>query len=244
MLEKEIHLLIKDIADKKDGRLSPIFNINIYEKDIALTNETRIKYEQFVKKQIFTHLQNHSDSNFTGDVKGIGSIHDESTFQYLIQGIEIAVSEYLESFSKLTQKLQIYHQKSWPVILKNGGMVGSHHHANAHLSAVYYLNVPKGKGGDLIFYSPIDLNLPSISTGVDFFHAKTYIHAIKPYNGLLVIFPSVLKHEVTKYQGNEPRLSLSFDFVLTASEEAGSGEIENLAPSIKLWRPFINKNEK
>jgi uncharacterized protein (TIGR02466 family) len=243
MLEEEIRLLIKDIADKKDGRLSPIFNINIYEKDIVLNNELRIKYEQFIKEQIFTHLQNNSDSNFTGDIKGMGSIHNESTFQYLIQEIEKAVSEYLKSFSKLTQKLQIYYQKSWPVILKRGGMVGSHHHANAHLSAVYYLNVPKGEGGDLIFYSPIDLNLPSLSTGVDFFHAKTYIHAIKPYSGLLVIFPSVLKHEVTKYEGHEPRLSLSFDFVLTASEEAGSGEIENLAPSINLWRPF-EKNEE
>ncbi len=242
MIEFDFQKLVDDIASKGEGRCSPIFNVSIFEKDIILSNEEQSKLKAFISVQIDEHLQDKSDTNFTGDVKGMGAIHNEPAFHTIVLNIEQAVRDYLNSFSKMVDKLQIYHQKSWPVILKSNGKVDGHSHTNAHLSAVYYLNVPKANGGDLVFFSPIELNLPSNSSGVDFLRPQTYMHVIKPYNGLLVVFPSALRHEVTKYEGDESRLSLSFDFVLTASEEVGSGKIENLAPSIKTWKPFTKQN--
>ena len=238
MIEFDFQKLVDDIANKGKGKCSPIFNVSIFEKDILLSNEEQNILKKFISVQIDDHLQDKSDINFTGDVKGMGAIHNEPVFQTIVLNIEKAVKDYLNSFSKMADKLQIYHQKSWPVILKSNGKVDRHCHTNAHLSAVYYLNVPKANGGDLVFFSPIELNLPSNSSGVDFLRPQTYMHIIKPYNGLLVVFPSALRHEVTKYEGNEARLSLSFDFVFTASEEVGSGTIENLAPSINSWKAF------
>ena len=238
MTDLNFTALIHDFEVKSKGQSLPIFSINIYQRDIYLSDEKRNSIICVFDQIIADHNKNASDSNFTGDVKGFGSIHRMAIFSDLLKEIEESVLNYIGSFSRMIDKIQVYHQKSWPVIIKKGGSVDCHKHANADLSAVYYLDVPEGEGGELIFYSPLTMGLPSNSSGVDFFQPKEYAHAIKPYAGLLLIFPSALKHEVRTYQGDNPRLSVSFDFTITASESQGSGMLENLPPAISCWRAF------
>ena len=238
MANLDLIALAHDLEMKQKGLSCPIFPINIYQRDIYITKEQRESINPLFDRTIIDHEVNKSDSNFTGDVKGFGSIHNLPIFSDLIKEIENSVFNYIDTFSQMKNKIQVYHQKSWPVIITNGGSVDCHKHANADLSAVYYIDVPNGEGGELVFYSPSTMGLPSNSSGVDFFRPKAYAHAIKPYSGLLLIFPSALKHEVRAYQGQDPRLSLSFDFTITASESQGAGTIENLPPATSYWRAF------
>lgn len=230
--------LANDLEAKQKGLSFPIFSINIYQRDIYIGKEEREPINTLFARAIKDHEASKSDSNFTGDVKGFGSIHCMPIFSELIREIEKSVLNYIDTFSKMKDSIQIYHQKSWPVIVKKGGSVDPHKHPNADLSAVYYIDVPNGDGGELVFYLPTTMGLPSNSSGVDFFRPKAYAYAIKPYSGLLLVFPAELKHEVRTYQGEYPRLSLSFDFTITASESQGSGKIENLPPAITYWRAF------
>jgi len=38
------------------------------------------------------------------------------------------------------EEIALFIQRSWPVVSEEGMVVGRHHHPNAHLSAVFYLN--------------------------------------------------------------------------------------------------------
>ena len=230
--------LTDDLCQKKKGHSFQLFSINIYQRDILLSQETRSAIISNFKEMQDGYFKSSTTSSYTGDVEGMGAMHNMDIFEELIKEIEISVLDYLRSFSKMYDKLQVYHQKSWPVFLKSGTSVDSHHHSNSDLSAVYYFDVPEGSGGELIFYSPIDLGLPSNSKGVDFWKNEFCVNGIKPYTGLLVIFPSSIKHEVRRYTGEAQRVSFSFDFTLTASPDLGSGQIENLPPSINHWRAF------
>ena len=238
MNEINFKKLTSDLCQKKKGHLLQLFSINIYQRDILIPQETRLAIINSFEEMQDKYFKSSTASSYTGDVEGMGAMHNMDIFEELIKEVEISVLDYIRSFSKMCDQLQVYHQKSWPVFLKSGTSVDSHHHSNSDLSAVYYFDVPNGNGGELIFYSPIDLGLPSNSTGVDFWKNEFCVNAIKPYTGLLVIFPSSIKHEVRRYTGEQQRVSFSFDFTLTASPDLGSGQIENLPPSINHWRAF------
>lgn len=238
MSDFDFEELTRDIKCKKDGASVAIFSVNIYQRDLYFDSHQSNMLGAALQAAEAKDNKQMKPSNYTGDVNGFGEIHNLEVFSPLIREIEKSVIDYIATFSKMSDQIQVYHQKSWPVIINEGGCVDCHQHSNADLSAVYYLDVPIADGGELVFYSPLTLGLPSNSSGVDFFISKAYAKAIKPYKGLLVIFPSALKHEVREYHGKEPRVSLSFDFTITASEEQGSGRIENLPPSIRFWRAF------
>ncbi len=230
--------LTDDLCEKKKGHLLQLFSINVYQRDILIPQDTRSAINNIFEEMQDGYVKSSTKSSYTGDVAGMGSMHNIEIFDDLIQEIEGSVLEYIRTFSKMHDTIQVYHQKSWPVFLKSGTSVDSHQHSNADLSAVYYFDVPEGSGGELIFYSPIDLGLPSNSSGVDFWQNQICINAIKPYTGLLIVFPSSIKHEVRKYVGDKQRISFSFDFTMTASPSLGSGKIENFPPSIDHWRAF------
>lgn len=231
--------LTQELKLRSEGYPASIFAINIFLRDVFLSHILRSSFDAYFRELKTSYLESESQLSFTGDVMGIGSLHKISVFDELINEIECSVLAYIRTFSKMHQKIQVFHQKSWPVFLKSGTTVDCHHHANADLSAIYYYDVPVGgSGGELLFYSPIDLGLPSNAKGVDFWHNNQIIKVIKPYSGLLIIFPSILKHEVLKYTGDKQRISLSFDFTLTAASHFGSGQIENLSPSIDHWQAF------
>lgn len=229
---------IDDIQAKSDGILEPLFSTNIFLKDIFLQDYQRDSIFSYLNVRISDYIVDPLLSNYTGDVKGFASIHRIAAFDVLTSQIERAVVQYLSSLCKVIDKIQIYHQKSWPVFLKKDTSVSVHSHSNAHISAIYYFDISSNEGGDLVFHSPFDLGLPSNANGVEFFYPKYYLRAIKPYTGMLVVFPSILRHEVTKYLGETPRISFSYDFTLTASPRLGSGSVEMLAPAIETWLPF------
>jgi len=87
-----------------------------------------------------------------------------------------------------------------------------HDHANCLFSGVYYVKTPKDSG-TLMFYDPRSAKTfykPLVSTFTPY-TADAIAHAAE--EGLMLIFPSWLKHGVEPNLSDEDRVSISFNYV-------------------------------
>lgn len=79
----------------------------------------------------------------------------------------------------------------WSTALHKGGFHVPHNHPKGEISGVVYVSVPEPSSGHLRFGA------------VD----------IPPEAGTMVTFPSTVVHEVTTYEGEQPRIAVGFDLV-------------------------------
>lgn len=79
----------------------------------------------------------------------------------------------------------------WSTALAKGGFHVPHNHPKGEVSGVVYVSVPETKSGRLRFGALV----------------------IPPKEGLMVTFPSTAIHEVTTYEGEQPRIAVGFDLV-------------------------------
>ncbi|MEM7554363.1 MAG: TIGR02466 family protein [Cyanobacteria bacterium P01_A01_bin.84] len=189
-------------------------------------------------KQDKQDIQEEKEKLKTGDTFGIASIHQTKEFEWLTHNIEAFVLEYLEASKIEYDRLSLFHQKSWPIITKNGGRVNDHNHPNATLSAVFYLQTEPESGGELIFHNPAEPLIPGNIYDKSPELPSTHLYGLKPKPKLLVLFPSKLTHHVEKYRGEISRWSISYDISITANHSLGSGKTENMVVHPSLWREF------
>jgi hypothetical protein len=139
-------------------------------------------------------------------------------------------------------------------------VVGRHHHPNAHLSAVYYLNGDgSGRSGCLRLWPQRQYNelVPGLAVGhggpiraglaganyaaVNHAGAQQWNAPwfdLAPRAGLLVLFPACIDHAVLENNDDDDRrFSISMDFVITApAEPSAGGRPEYLAPHPGGWQ--------
>lgn len=180
---------------------------------------------------------------WTGDVRGAGELHHDPLFAPLIARLAGHAWKYLEELGFDRRRVALHVQRSWPVISDVGDQVGRHHHPNAHLSAVYYLNGDgSGRSGCLRLFAPRQVNelVPGLALGQDGPIDATAAlnqpwHDVAPRAGLLVLFPASVDHAVLPNEDpDDTRFSLSIDFVLTAPEVTPHPG-EYLAPHPGRW---------
>lgn len=91
-----------------------------------------------------------------------------------------------------------------------------HDHANCLLSGVYYVKTPPDSG-HLVFYDPRQAKTfykPNVSTLTPYIgDAVNYVSEA----GMLLIFPSWLKHGVEPNLSEDDRVSISFNYVFQSS---------------------------
>jgi uncharacterized protein (TIGR02466 family) len=94
-----------------------------------------------------------------------------------------------------------------------------HMHSNSFVSGVYYVRVPDKDQGHISFADPRDVREVFITDHTDPTDKRvTRIYDYKPQNGMLILFPSWLKHRVNQFKlDNDYRISMSFNFILTKS---------------------------
>ncbi|MFN7898977.1 MAG: TIGR02466 family protein [Synechococcaceae cyanobacterium] len=186
---------------------------------------------------------------WTGDLHGLGDLHRRPPFEPLLAQIALEARGFLQQLGFNLERLALHLQRSWPVLSEAGQVVGRHHHPNAHLSAVYYLNGDgSGRSGCLRLYPPRQLNelVPGLAVGhdgplgADSDAARQWNapwHDVAPRAGLLLLFPAGLDHAVLENQDpDDHRYSLSADFVLSAPAAAGPSAAEYLAPHPQHWQ--------
>lgn len=182
---------------------------------------------------------------WTGDINGVWQLHRLPAFAAISRAVEAEAWAYLRQLGFDPAQVALHIQRAWPVVSEPGQVVGRHHHPNAHISAIVYLNGDgSGRSGCLRLFPQQQVNelVPGLAVG----HGGP-ITAAAPWNapwldvapqaGLLLLFPASTDHAVTvNHDPDDLRLSLAFDLVLTAPlVDADGAPPEYLAPHPAQW---------
>jgi len=188
---------------------------------------------------------------WTGDLNGVDQLQRHAAFAPLITRLADHAWTYLQELGFDPAALALHLQRCWPVVGEAGQVVGRHHHPNAHLSAVYYLNGDgSGRSGCLRLWPQRQCNelVPGLAVGhggpirPDHAGANQWNAPwfdVAPRAGLLVLFPACIDHAVLENNdADDRRFSISMDFVITAPAEPWAvGRPEYLAPHPSHWEP-------
>lgn len=165
--------------------------------------------------------QHRHDFAWTGDVNDCSQIHERPAFAWLRGEVAREASAFASALGCDLDRLELRFHSSWPVLSEPHETVASHTHAGASLSAVYYLSVPGGHGGTLVFEN---VGLPN-SLGPEFGEPGTPLTreanplnlreaCYAPREGRLLVFPARQPHAVRAHEGEALRISITFDLVL------------------------------
>jgi uncharacterized protein (TIGR02466 family) len=133
------------------------------------------------------------------------NVIDQYNMVVLKKSIMIAAYNYLESIpSKVIPDMYI--ESNWVAKISTNGSMHSHTHPFSFLSGCYYFKTTGGEG-DLVFENP-----NSIMDWVDpYSDIWPNNYRITPEEGLMVIFPSWLRHRVDINKTKNDRWCLSFN---------------------------------
>jgi uncharacterized protein (TIGR02466 family) len=100
----------------------------------------------------------------------------------------------------------------WANVSGPGAFNMPHVHAGTFWSAVYYVRVDEGEGGQLVLHDPRMPGLRMHAPGLLFRNMGPEIKAeITPKAGMLVLFPAWLSHSVEPWEGNGQRISVAMN---------------------------------
>jgi uncharacterized protein (TIGR02466 family) len=116
--------------------------------------------------------------------------------------IDQVVDEMKESIKKF-QGLTTHVINKWGHIHEKNMSTKPHDHLDSHLSSVLHVKVPEGSGY-LVFEPQLHRK-----------YENAYLRTFPPKEGTYYIFPSFLKHYVTRNESDDKRISLSFNFTIT-----------------------------
>lgn len=185
---------------------------------------------------------------WTGDFHGVGRIQEDPRFAWVTEHIEAHTLLYLKGLGINLSLIDLYIQRAWPVVSRPNQSVGPHGHYTSQISAVYYVSVPENntpKSGSFIIQNSTNMNelIPGIggehTDGIENWNPFNYkVGYYPPKEGRILIFPSKQSHGVGKNETNEPRISLSFDIVITSADAGDPGLHEYLSPPPSMWKKF------
>lgn len=99
----------------------------------------------------------------------------------------------------------------WLNVNPPGGYNAPHQHSDAHLSGVYYVDVPKSpsaQGGAIEFLSPHPVRLLNSVINSPLFSDRL---RVQPAAGEVLIFPGQLVHWVHPNDSGKPRVTVAFN---------------------------------
>lgn len=168
------------------------------------------------------------------------SLHLRPDFEALTTKVEYFVRKYLLQCGYCGQDLGLFHQKAWPIVARPGGKVESHCHPNADLSVIFCLRSELNCGGNLVFDSDDDYLKPGLIRGRALRGLlERSVYGLKPLEGLLVVFPSRLKHFLSEYTGISSMYFVSYDISIVGAASLGTGDSENFVVHPSFWREFL-----
>lgn len=163
---------------------------------------------------------------WTGDVNEEEALHRRPAFQWLSAEVAREARAFATSLGCDPGRLRFSYLQTWAVLCSPGEAVASHTHRGASLSAVYYLQVPEGAGGALLFESMSQPNWlgpgfgevgSALTREVNAFNRTEARY--QPREDQLLLFPAQAPHAVEPHQGAELRISITFDLGITPLEE-------------------------
>jgi len=117
-------------------------------------------------------------------------------------------------------KVDIY---AWAAVLEGEGNQHAHIHIDGYLSGCYYVRIPEeisspANGADGVVKGGFEVGRPPEEIGCK---APPATRAIKPFEGLMVMFPAYLYHQTIPFRSNERRICIAFDVLPQGRQRAG-----------------------
>lgn len=184
------------------------------------------------------------EAAWTGDLHGAECIHLDPLFSWITEEVEDHTWKYLAALGYDTEKIDLYFQRSWPVVSGHGQYVAEHAHFMSHLSAVYYIDSPLDGDSGCVQFKNIsrqnDLTQGLAMPMADCLSTHNELNSkealYEPREGRLLIFPSKQIHSTGCNTTRAERVSLAFDMVLTAPMNGENGRYNFLPPGPHKWR--------
>lgn len=204
--------------------------IQLYEHQLFITSCYTTYLDGYDHKRLIDNIYNlqNTESGNTRSNKGGWQSHaiestnfDNDIMKKLYEeSIRPAALEILELWS-----LPIYQLKNfcyWYNVNNKYSYNDAHTHPDSHISGVYYIKVPSESGNitfyrneserDRMWHTSRDIVHQSLNTNNPNVNTQ---HWFDPKEGLLILFPSHLSHDVGQNLTNdddENRISMSFNF--------------------------------
>ena len=218
----------------------------------VLVGETFNENHEDMKQQLENAAMNHlNEDGFSSEQTGHVDLHLDSEFKSLMQFATLAAKEYMATHMFHPDTFDYNIVKTWMNIIKDEGNP-RHAHADAHLSFVYYVNVPEDANTGITFHNYTERYEPfpgciTHNNPQEWNIFNSYAWSFPVKEGQMLIFPSRLQHHVDGSEMGkrtairsladlqESRVSIAGDIVLTYKEKAAKHL--GLQP-IQNWRVF------
>jgi uncharacterized protein (TIGR02466 family) len=219
-----------------------LFPLTLYRDAIVIEAEQRIAMIEAILDMAANSSTPRPGRSWTGDVKGYESLHNDPRFAALFARFSDPITKYIEMLGVNREKIEVYYTRSWGTISRGGEKIHLHSHKQSHISLVYYLKKPAGSSG----ISFMDYDAPN-EFAPNIFHESMVrseilreiqqLNAVtvnlNPSEGDVLLFPSKTTHAIVPNKGDEPRISIAVDIVITVKDSKG---LEYLLPSLDTWK--------
>ena len=157
------------------------------------------------------YSSNSNDGGWHGrSIEDIDTVEDDLKDNIL--EFKNALDEEVEFVRKEVGFPELEFQNFWINVNGLGASHKIHNHPESMLSGVFYIDIPDSNTSNIQFYRDDDAEY-YIPTNLESYNNITSIEATyKPVSGLMLIFPSWIKHGVTTNKSNEDRIAVSFNY--------------------------------
>ena len=149
-------------------------------------------------------------STYNDDVAGVKQKFDDR-LDPLTDYIQSASKKYFEDISIEPMKFSLYYLFNK---ISFGGEHSLHAHPQSILSGVFYLKIPEN-APPIIFNDPRGhykyINYPTIFGGPREKYKLLSEYVINPKEGMLIMWPSWLEHQVLPSKSSEERIAVAFN---------------------------------
>lgn len=191
---------------KEKPEVKCLFSTPVYESIINIDSKS-LKTLLETKLEFMKHVNNGymSKEKFVLDNKKLKSLKNK---------IQKHAENYFHTVLEINEESKLYIKNSWVTKHSKGDYTQPHYHANSVLTAILYLKNTEG-AGKLHLHRPETFTF--LPAGLQFKH-KSYnminavTYALDPFDSLLVIMPSHLKHSSGINETNLDRYLVSCDF--------------------------------
>ena len=181
-----------------------------------LINEINVVFDNLEKKRVLSHKW-HSNiitdqKNNLGYTSFMGqSLSEKSNFKFFHNYISNTIQEF---FHQLEYEGDWDFVNSWVSVYPKGAYVPLHDHKPMQWSGVYYV-AAHDNCGDIVFTDPKEYALQNEPENTSY--RGSFKYKITPKPGMLLMFPSYLKHETNPNEEDQDRIIISFNITTDRS---------------------------
>lgn len=146
-----------------------------------------------------------SDGESSFENKKLWFLNDKELF-----GLWETIQQCCESFCKESGLCEPMISASWFNILYKGGRVEAHRHERSIVSGAYFPMV-EPSSSPLVFENPLEQYMMGTQIVEETSFSQNFLE-FKPANGMMILFPSWLKHHVPENKSGK-RYTVSFNTV-------------------------------